>query len=424
MKKYIKNLTLIFIISFSFLFSQQPQRVSFNLKNVPLSDLLRILGEQTGKKFVCDEELSKRIVSLRLENVTTDEAISTFLNLYNLYYVKPEGTENIYIIKDRQREPFVTITKIIPCNYVKAEEMANVLTPKLSRTGSIRADKLTNSLIVNDMADVVEIIEGLLKEIDKPTPQVLIEARVVEMVLSSGLKFGTGIQNMYNSEKFWTSPLEKKRAEVFEDYEVPKEAVQPEVNFQMLFGDKFGLGGALTTAIISAGTNIEAIIEMLATKGAAKILANPRVLVMNNQEANIDIVEEIPYQQVTLTPEGRTMITTEFKEVGIKLKVKPQINPDSSIVLTVEPQQSYRTGETVQGVPVVDKSMTQTTFLLKDGETATIGGLIREVENKTEYKLPLLGDIPILGHLFKRTIKTKDKRELTIFITATLVKQK
>jgi len=192
----------------------------------------------------------------------------------------------------------------------------------------------------------------------------------------------------------------------------------------MLFGDRFGLGGALTTAIISAGTNIEAIIEMLATQGAAKILANPRVLVMNNQEANIDIVEELPYQQVTLTPEGRTMITTEFKEVGIKLKVQPQINPDGSIVLTVEPQQSYRTGETVQGVPVVDKSMTKTTFLLKDGETATIGGLIREVENKTEYKLPLLGDIPILGHLFKRTIKTKDKRELTIFITATLVKQK
>ena len=423
MKKYIKNLTLIFFIYTSFLFSQQLQKISFNLKNVPLSDLLRILGEQTGRKFVCDDELSKRIVSLRLENVTADEAISTFLNLYNLYYIKPEGTENIYIIKDKQREPFVTITKIIPCNYVKAEEMANALTPKLSRAGSIRADRLTNSLIVNDMADVVEVIETLLKEIDKPTLQVLIEARVIEMVLSSGLKFGTGVQNIYNSEKFSISPLEKKRAEVLEGYELPKEAVQPEVNFQMLFGDKFGIGGALTTAIISAGTNIEALIEMLATKGSAKILANPKILVMNNQEANIDIVEEIPYQQITM--EGnRTIITTNFKEVGIKLKVKPQINPDGSIVLTVEPQQSYKTGETVQGVPVVDTSRTLTTFLLKDGETATIGGLIREVENKTEYKLPLLGDIPILGHLFKRTIKSKDKRELTIFITATLVKQK
>jgi len=386
--------------------------------------LIRILGAQTKRKFVCDEELSKRIVSLRLDNVTEEEAISTFLNLYNLYYIKPEGTENIYIIKDRQREPVVTITKIIPCNYVKSEEMANVLIPKLSKTGSIKSDRLTNSLIVNDMADVVEVIEGLLKEMDKPTPQVLIEARVVEIVLNSGLKLGIGVQNVYNTDKYWLSPIEQERSKIFQDYEISKESLLPEFNAQMVFGDKIGLGGALSAAIISAGTNIEGFLEMLASKGVAKILANPKILVMNNHEANIEIVEEIPYQQTTLSNEGNTIITTSFKEVGIKLKVKPQINSDNTVVLTVEPQQSYRTAETFGGVPVIDKSMTQTTFLLKDAETATIGGLIREVENKTEYKLPLLGDIPILGHLFKKTVKSKDKRELNIFITATLVIQK
>ena len=112
-----------------------------------------------------------------------------------------------------------------------------------------------------------------------------------------------------------------------------------------------------------------------------------------------------------------------FKEAGIKLKVKPQINRDGSIVLSISPEQSYRTGETIgsENTPVINTSKSTTTLMLRSGETAAIGGLIRETEDSTINKVPLLGDIPILGYLFKSETKNKSRYELTIFITAKIV---
>ncbi|MFA7074063.1 MAG: type II and III secretion system protein, partial [Endomicrobiaceae bacterium] len=127
--------------------------------------------------------------------------------------------------------------------------------------------------------------------------------------------------------------------------------------------------------------------------------------------------------KTTSSSTGDISGTTAFKQVGIKLKVKPQINRDGSIVLTVSPEQSYRTGETIgtDNTPVINTSKTSTTLMLRSGETAAIGGLIRESEDSTINKIPLLGDIPIIGYLFKGHSKNKGRYELTIFITAKIV---
>lgn len=418
----MKKLTFILVILVVFInIYSEEKRYSFNFSKTPLSTVLRIMGEQTQRKFLTDEELSERIVSFRLESVTADEALKALLSNYNLYYVKPEGT-NIYVIKDRRREPIISISKVIRCNYIQSKTIIDSLKPRISRAGDIKADETTNSIIVNDIADVVAEIEDLVRQLDVPTPQVLIEARIIEMKSDKGLKVGVNVNNLYNSENYWISPLEKKRSEVIEDYKVTEKAVLPEVNFQQIFGEIFGTGGMVRTAVISGGVNIESFIEALSIRGIANVLGNPKVLVMNNNEANIEIVEEIPYQKLTVSEQGQPMVSTEFKEVGIKLRVKPQINPDNTIVLNVSPEQSYRTGESLGNIPIIDKSKTDTTFLLKNGETAVIGGMIREVDSKTQYKIPLLGDIPIIGNLFKRTIKNKTRSELTIFITASIVK--
>jgi type II secretory pathway component GspD/PulD (secretin) len=155
----------------------------------------------------------------------------------------------------------------------------------------------------------------------------------------------------------------------------------------------------------------------------AKVLSNPKLFVLNNQEASIDIVEEIPYLQskTTSASTGDTTGTTSFKQAGIKLRVKPQINRDGSVVLVVAPEQSYRTGEAVDSTPIINTTKSSTTLMLRSGETAAIGGLIRETETNTENKIPLLGDIPLLGYLFKRVQKSKNRTELTIFITAKIV---
>ena len=125
----------------------------------------------------------------------------------------------------------------------------------------------------------------------------------------------------------------------------------------------------------------------------------------------------------TSTSTGDISGTTSFKQVGIKLKVRPQINRDGSIILKIAPEQSYRTGESMgpDNIPVIKTSKSETTLMLKSGETAAIGGLIREDEDETINKIPLLGDIPILGYLFKSKSKNKARYELTIFITAKII---
>jgi type II secretory pathway component GspD/PulD (secretin) len=333
-----------------------------------------------------------------------------------LYYVKLPGTD-VYIIKDRRREPIIGVSKVIRCNYIKAEDLTEILKSRITQAGQIKADKLTNSLIVNDISEVVAEVEDIIKQLDVPTPQALIEAQIVEIKKSKDFKFGLGVNNLYNKDAYWVSPLEQKRGEVTKDF------VQPEVNFQQIFGELFGVGGIIKTAIITEGVNIEGFIETMASKGLATVMARPKLLVMNNQESFIQIVEEVPYQRLTVSEEGKPLVSTEFKQVGVKLEVKPQINSDNSIVLKVSPEQSYRTGESLGGIPIIDTSKTNTTFLLKSGQTAVIGGLLREIKSKTDYKIPLLGDIPIIGYLFKRTVSSKTNSELTIFITATVVEK-
>lgn len=420
--QFKKYFIVLFLIFSTFNIFAQTKRYSFNFTKVPLSVILKVMAEQTGRKFITDEELGEKIVSLRLQDVSSDEALKALVVSYNLYYVKLEET-GIYIIKDRRREPIIGVSKVIKCNYIRAEEFTDVLKPRLTPAGQIKADKMTNSLIINDISDVVAEIEDIVRQLDQPTRQALIEARIVEIKTEKGLKWGLGVSNAYDKNRFWISPLEQKRAEVIKGYEVSKDVLKPEVNFQQLFGDLFGVGGLIKTSIIAGDVNIESFVEALASKGIANIMARPKLLVMNNQKAFIQIVEEVPYQRLTVSEQGNPMVSTEFKQVGVKLSVKPQINSDKSIVLEVAPEQNYRTGEALGGVPIIDTSKTETTFLLKSGETAVIGGLLREIESNSDYKIPFLGDIPIIGFLFKRTVRSKTKSDLTVFITATVVEK-
>jgi type II secretory pathway component GspD/PulD (secretin) len=169
--------------------------------------------------------------------------------------------------------------------------------------------------------------------------------------------------------------------------------------------------------------NIQAYIQALKTNTNAKVITNPRLVVVNNKEAIIQIIEEIPYNSNTSTGIGTGVTSTSisFKEVGIKLKVLPQINRDGTIILDVAPEQSTLIGF-VSGAPEVDTSKTNTTFMLQNGETAVIGGLVKENETKNESGIPLLCDIPIIGNLFKNTHKSKERTELTVLITAKILK--
>ena len=382
--------------------------ISLNFEDVALGTVLTIMSRKTGRKFITDNQLAQKKIFIDISNVTADEALTALLNMYNLYYVR-QGETNIYVIKSKTEGELTTVSKIFYCNYATAQELSGVIAPKLSKGGNISADVRTNSLIVTDMADNIDQIGTLITVLDTPTPQVLLEARIVDVKLDSFLKIGVDIYNLYKTGEYYQNPLNAAAAQI------------PEKNFTSSLSHGLGSGGKFTGGVISRDYNIEGLIEALRSETDAKVLSNPKLLVLNNREANIDIVDEIPYQERTQSTEGQEMVSTSFKQVGVKMQVKPQINRDQSIILTVSPEQSFRTGESISNTPIINTSRTHTTFMLRNGETAVIGGLIRETDSKTELKVPLLGDIPILGYLFTKYDRTKARSELTIFITANIV---
>lgn len=409
--------------------------ISVDFQGTTLYTVLNILSMKTGRKFVTDADLLNKKIVLSLKDVTPDEALNALLDTYDLYYVK-QGDTNIYVIKSKSDVSPITVSKVIFCNYAKAQDLGQVLQARLSKGGKIASDERTNSVIITDLADSIDKMENLIRSLDVPTPQVLIEARIVDVNITNNLQLGTQIDNVFRmpkaysymqngAEKFgvdsngyiWNDPASVLKG----DDPVDSRYV---TNYTQLLSLAPSVGiGTFSTAVMAGDWNIIGNIFAGLEEKDAKILTNPKLIVLNNQEATIDIIEEVPYQadRTTSTDTGAVTATTSFKQVGLKLKVKPQINRDGTIVLQVEPEQSFRTGESIDGTPVINTSKAKTIMMLRSGETAVIGGLIRETETTTENKIPLLGDIPLLGYLFKTSIKNKGRYELTIFISAKII---
>ncbi|MFA5858055.1 MAG: secretin N-terminal domain-containing protein [Elusimicrobiota bacterium] len=399
--------------------------LGFN-SSVMLGTVLDVLSAKGNRKFITDAQLSRKEVIINLKNVTIDEALDALLDIYDLYYVKQPSTD-IYIIKSKAEGTVTTVSQTFFLNYASAKDLVAVLTPKLTRGGTMSADERTNCLIVNDMSDNIDKIGALLKMVDIPTMQVLLEAKIVDVKTDTAMKWGIDISNLYRMGTFVQNPLEFERRKILsglgQNYDLLPAAITPDGTYQQTFTPGLSASAKFKFNIIQDGYNVDALIEAMKMNGGANVLSNPKLLVLNNEEATIHIVDEVPYEEKTQTEDGKTMVSTQFKEIGIKLRVKPQINRDGTIVLNVTPEQSFRTGESLGNVPIINTSKVATTFMLKNRETAVIGGLIRVTESKTQYKVPLLGDIPYIGYLFQKYSKETGRTELTIFITANIVEQ-
>ena len=400
--------------------AEKDYTISVSFEQVPLGSVLRVLSGKTGRKFITDTSLANKRIVLHLKDVTPDEAVNALLDTYNLYYVRQADT-NIYVIKSKEEGSITTVSKIFYCNYASAEDLVEVLEARLNPGGDLSPDSRTNSIIVTDMADNIDKIGLLIKELDSPTPQIVLEARIIDVKIDQNFQLGVGIENLYKTGNFWTDPLASERVKVIDSYSLEDTDLLPESLYTQNLNPNPGIAGRFNFNIIHKEYNINAIIEAIKENTNSKVISSPKLLCMNNQQAQIIIADEIPYQKLTQTAEG-TMVSTEFKAVGVTLQVKPLVNNDGTIVLEVVPEQSFNTGFTNDNIPIVNASRVETTLLLKDGETAVIGGLIREDSTASEYKIPILGDIPIVGYLFKRVTDENTRKELTIFITANIVK--
>lgn len=295
--------------------------------------------------------------------------------------------------------------RVFGLDYAQADKLSAKLQDAITKgVGSIRLDERSNKIIVTDYPEKLDEIAKIISAFDEKTPQVLIDAQIIE--ISPSDKFEMGVD--------WDYWLEKN---------VRLASSLPSASSL----NKLSFGTATSGSSVSQKGEYKSIIDLLRTIGDTKILSSPRIMVLNNQEAKIHVGTKDAFITSTTSQSGTSPNVTSqevnFVDVGIKLSVTPTINRDGFVTMKIKPEvsSSKRTEITSEGqvtqIPIVSTSEAETTIMLKDGVTVIIGGLRKDEKSKTEKRIPLLGDIPWLGALFRNVSEEVKKAELVILLT-------
>ncbi|MEE9371304.1 MAG: secretin N-terminal domain-containing protein [Sedimentisphaerales bacterium] len=285
-------------------------------------------------------------------------------------------------------------TEVFNLNFANAEDIEKTISKLVSRDGRVGIDDRLNSIVVTDTASNLEQIRQAISRLDTKAPQVMVEVLIVNVKLTDELKMGVDWTKLGTSKNFFTQGLNITGS-----------------------ANPFG---KVTFSSTPGNWSIQGLIDFIETNKDVRILANPKVLVLNNHTATIDSIEEIPYKELSETSAGGSIGTVSFKEAGIKLQVTPQITNDGYIIMHVKPEQSAQTGTfTIENseTPVIETRRTDTTLRVKDGQTIIIGGLRKSEPSVVESKIPILGDIPLIGMLFRKVDIDIIESELGVFIT-------
>lgn len=421
----------------------QGPRVSINYQNGDVRALLRLMAEELGLNAVISETVSGT-TTLVLKDVPADQVIDIIFQQKgldmrkngNVILIAPRdeiATREKLEFEARQQigelEPLRT--EIFQVNYHKAETIFNFLKDKsqtmLSKRGSVIVDTRTNKLFVTDTTLRLDDVRRVLKEIDIPSRQVLIEARIVEA--SDAFAKNLGVRLGYGDRG--RDAGGGTRLGVGGDYQAtgqysglvqgtPPYPGMQQVNLPAT--PRSGTAGALSFLLYNASRSKFLNLELSALEadGRGKIISSPRVMTADQVEALIEQGVEIPYQQATSS--GATSVS--FRKANLSLKVKPQITPDGKITLTLDvnkdsPNPTLQTGSGV----AIDTKHVKTEVLVENGGTVVIGGIYTQNTKSQTQKIPVLGDIPYFGFLFKNNEVIDDKTELLVFITPRIVSE-
>ena len=429
-------------------------KLSLNFQSIEVRALLQVIADFTNFNVVTSDSVTGN-VTLRLKDVPWDQALDIIMQARglalrksgNVLWIAPKEELAIQEKKDleakaqlAQLEPLRT--QSIQLNYVKAEEVMKGLTGSgvssariLSSRGSVISESRTNQLFINDTAAKLEEIQALIAKIDVPVRQVLIEARIVEADDSFGRSLGVklGVNDIrasqggipgynvggnnyvaiggnYNAAGGTT--LQPGASRTFNDTQM--------INLpapSVLSGTPQTFALTLFNATANRFLNLE--LSALEADGKGKIVSSPRVVTADQAKALIEQGEEIPYNQATSS--GAT--ATIFKKAVLKLEVTPQITPEGNVILDVDVNKDSRGVLTPQGYAINNKHV-KTQVLVENGGTVVLGGIFTQEEREDVKKVPFLGDVPVVGNLFKNKAKTSSKTELLIFITPKVVTER
>lgn len=411
----------------------------FHVDGVDIRDALRLLGEKAKINVVYGPDVSGTI-TLHLNQVPFRDIFRTVLNMQGLV-TEQVGDKILRVMTpasyQASRQQAVPQTKVFSLNYAKAKDIQvqlDTIRGAEGRRGATVVDDTTNSVIVTDTAEGLDQTARLISQIDRVPRQVLIEAKLVEVELGKtdelGIRWSVAYQdrskisgqNGVNYSGFGNA------GDTFTDAAGVAQPFPFNANLPRGSGVLAPISGVPTAAIgfgrISNRFHLDGQLQALAERGKLRILSDPKVATLNNKKAEIKITTQIPFVTTSIAAGGSGSVqqSVGFTTTGITLTVTPTINADGHITLQVKPEVS-RPGarEPVTGARGSNSRSTDTTVLVRNGETIVIGGLISDSQDESTKKVPLLGDIPVLGWLFKSKSSTRTRQELLVFVTTRIM---
>ncbi|MFC4259089.1 type IV pilus secretin PilQ [Marinobacter lacisalsi] len=401
-------------------------KLSLNFQDIEVRSVLQLIADFTGLNLVASDTVDGSI-TLRLQNVPWDQALELILKtkgldkrqIGNVLLVAPAeeiaARERLELETNKQIAELAPVRlEIIQVNYAKAGDIVGLIQEDeelISDRGFISSDVRTNTISVRETGEKLEEIRRLINTWDIPVRQVSIEARIVRaqtnVAESLGVRWGGGFYDDDGSNTLFGSGSIEGNEGVWNDQEVVyPDALVVDLGVSEAGASSFALG------LGGADFLVDLELSALESDGKAEIVSQPRVVTADRQTAKIESGQEIPYQEASSS--GAT--STSFKEAALSLEVTPQITPDNKIIMDLLVTQDSR-GEDTSAGPAINTNSVTTQVLVGNGETVVLGGIFQSESTNTVTKTPLLGDIPFLGALFRRTEQSDLRSELLIFIT-------
>jgi type IV pilus secretin PilQ/predicted competence protein len=412
--------------------------LSLKIKDSDLKDVVLYLAEFAGLNVVFDPDV-RGTVTVNLQDVPWDQALEMILKQNkmgktiegNILRIAPISVltreeEEQRRLKESKELSGPVMVKTVTLSYSKAKDVATLLRSKISPRGEIIVDERTNTLLISEVRDKLDLLEKLISVVDTPTPQVSIEARVVEasttFVRNLGIQWGfRGIADQYYGN---STSLQFPNSITVDGAVIPQGTVTKGLGGPLggygvnLPAPAFNSAIGFSFANILDTFRVDIALTALETAGDGKIISRPSVVTQNNQQAEIIQGRQIPVQTV-----ANFTVTTRYVNAALELRATPQITAEGTIIMTIEIQNNAADfANLVNGIPPITMQSAKTTVMVPDGGTTVIGGIYRTEDSITRERVPFLHQIPILGSIFKNFARTKVSRELLIFITPRIIK--
>ncbi|MFH2137209.1 MAG: secretin N-terminal domain-containing protein [Candidatus Omnitrophota bacterium] len=404
----------------------QEGMISVEFKDADVQDVFRVLSLKGNVNIVSDPDV-KGLISIHITDVPWEKILDVICRTYSYAYER-EG--NIIRVTTLDKQGLETlITEVFPLNYARAQDVVFAVEEMKSERGKVKFDARSNLIIVTDIPTNIYKIGKVIQRLDAMTPQVTIQAKIIETSLTTderlGLKWNPAATATM-SKRVTTFPWGADGGEnstLTQFMPVGENATDFPTQARPSF--PYASKTDFTYGVLDA-TSFSLMMEAITSRGKTRILSNPSITTMDNQEAEIHVGTDWPIASYSYNEETDRFVITgwEYKSYGVLLRVTPTINKDGFVTLKLHPEISDKQDVVnFQGaeVPILSTQTTDATVMIKDGETLVIGGLLKDKTVTTKTKVPILGDIPILGLLFTHKADAIEKKDLLIFITPHII---